>query len=84
MTLNFGRFKGRKLEDLPLIYVLFLYLNSNRIPEDIRKIINNPCRIAHYRRSIKLFNKKIFTEKMKEFSCDLLAPVSTQGDQDQT
>lgn len=72
MTLNFGRFKGRRLDQLPTIYSIFLYINCKKIKQkEIRDYLEAPARRAHYSRSMKLFNKNILATKMKEFAKDI-------------
>jgi len=83
MRLTFGPFKDRPLEEVPLIYKIFLVANKHKIIDPqlkavLEKMKDRISKMSNY------YNPFYLNKKLKEFEECTQWPVSSQGAQVQT
>ena len=82
MRLTFGPFKGRALEEVPLIYKIFLVANEHKIIDPqlkavLEKMKDRISKMSNY------YNPFYLNKKLKEFEECTQWPVSSQDAQAQ-
>lgn len=82
MRLTFGPFKDRSLEDVPLIYKIFLVINEHKIIDPQLKAVLGKMK-GTISKASNYYNPIYLNKKLKEFGECTQWPVSSQDAQAQ-